>query len=140
MRLARALAYWLGALFLVALPVLWLPTKGFNEVTFATIALTPDVAYRDLAVLILAVLGVAIFDAFEAARLNLSDGIRMLAVTVFLVLLVLDFAACSISYGLAVGSSHELSPRLPGWFFWQAVLLSLLAKISAVVSDTGAKR
>jgi hypothetical protein len=93
MRLLRTLSYWLGALFLAALPVLWLPTKSFNEISVAAIAQTPDLAYRDLAVLMLAVLGVAIFDAFEAARLSLGDGIKMLFVTLFLIFLVLDFAA-----------------------------------------------
>lgn len=133
MRLVRTLAYWLGALLLASLPVFWLPTKGYNDISFLALSKTTSVAYRDLAVLIQAILGVAIFDAFETARLNARDGVKVLFVMIVLIILVLDFSACSISYGLAAGST--INSQLPSWFFLQSVAFSFLAKTFAALSE-----
>ena len=102
MSVMRAFIYWLGAVLLTAVPVFSEPTKGYHNLSVLVEQL-PANNYRDIAVLVLAVLGVAIFDANETARLDSKESIINTIASAGIVVLVINFCVCAIAYGKAAG-------------------------------------
>ena len=83
----------------------------------------------------MAILGMAIFDAFEAARLSRREGTTVIFAGFCLICLVLSFAACVLSYGLEVAQNEGIPARPPGAFFIFAIVLAMVAKTLATWLD-----
>ena len=65
--------YWLGGLFLAALPITLTTTNYFTELATDRIIMNYTRHYREVIILVVALLGSALFDMIEIYRLNRRD-------------------------------------------------------------------